>query len=185
MRSLPCLLAVMVVCVLPLTAAAAQRSETHARATELAKRLTDTGLRFFAVAVPGEESRFVAALHIPKVQLIVIAGNYSAPALLRELLLKGDFQRVYLDLNSAAEREGRFFVEDLGADGLRIDSEENTPFDITWRDGAERILYNGEWKEQKLPDATYRTRFERDAAEYATILQLLLDAHAVRTTTRP
>jgi hypothetical protein len=137
------------------------------------------------VAVPDAESRFVAALHIPKVQLLVISGNYPVPALLRELLFKGDYQQVYLDLNSAAEREGRFFVEDLGADGLRLDSEENAPFDITWRNGTDRVLYNGELKEQKLSQTDYAARFERDAEEYARLLQFLLDAHRAQTSTRP
>jgi hypothetical protein len=175
----------MTLCAVPLDAATGQGNETQTRATQLAKRLSGEGSPSFAAAVPGDPSRFVAALHIPNVQLLVISGKYPAPALLRELLLKGDYQRVYLDLNSAAEREGRFFVEDLGGDGLRVDRNANMPFDITWRNGADRILYNGEWKEQKLSEAEYRDRFEKDTKDYAEVLQVLIYAHAAAMTTRP
>jgi hypothetical protein len=175
MKSLACLFGVIALCALPFSGAA-QGDDTRGRATELAKRLSGDGPKSWAAEVPGEPSRFVAVLHVPNVQLLVISASYPAPALLRELLLKNDYQRVYLDLNSAAEREGRFFVEDLGADGLRIDRKDNMPFDITWRNGADRILYNGEWIEQKLSEAQYRERFAKDAKDYADVLKILLDA---------
>ena len=161
--------------------AAAQSNDSQSRATELATRLGAGGTSSFAAVDPDDPTRFVAVLHIPKVQLLLIAGRYQSPALLRELILKGDHQRVYLDLNSAADREGRFFVEDLGANGLRPDRDPNTPFDITWRDGALRTLYNGGWKDQKLSEQEYRQRFSTDANDYAAALKVLLDAHRAET----
>ena len=185
MRIPLCLLASGLLVIAAPAPAMAQSSPSQERARELAKRLSGDAPQAFAAAVPDNATRFVAALHMPGTQLLVISANYSAPALLRELLLKGDYQRVYLDLNSGADREGRFFVEDLGANGLRPDREPNAAFDITWRNGSERILYNGEWKDQKLSEAQYRERFEKDAAEYAEILQVLLDAHAAHHSMQP
>jgi hypothetical protein len=98
--------------------------------------------------------------------------------LLRELIAKNEHQRVYLDLNAAGDRAGRFFVEDLGANGLQPDRERDAPFDITWRDAVQQTVFNGDWKGQKLTEAEYRKRFERDNAEYARALQLLVTAHA-------
>ena len=72
-------------------------------------------------------------------------------------------------------------VEDLGADGPRADRERDAPFDITWRDAVQRTLYNGDWKAQQLTEAEYRKRFDRDAAQYAQALQLLIAAHAAQT----
>jgi hypothetical protein len=160
----------------------AQGNDSQSRAMELAKRLAGNGTQSFAAAMPDDPSRFVAVLHIPGLQLLCISGRYQSPALLRELITKGDYQRVYLDLNSAADREGRFFVEDLGADGLRPDRETDAPFDITWRDASLRTLYNGEWKAQKLSGEEYRKRFESDASDYALALKVLLDAHAATRT---
>jgi hypothetical protein len=174
------------VLMIPLTSARAdaQAADSQARAQELTKRLGADAPTSLAAAVPGEDSRFVAALHIPGVQLLVISGNYQSPALLRELILKGDHRRVYMDLNSAADREGRFFVEDLGADGLRREREANAAFDITWRDGTVRTLYNSDWEAQELSREEYQKRFEKDAADYAALLKILLDAHAARQTSQ-
>ena len=160
---------------------AAQDVSSQTLAADLAKRLGGSEAKSFAAAAPDDPSRFVAALHIPGVQLLVISATYQAPSLLRELIVKNDHQRVYLDLNAAGDRAGRFFVEDLGADGLRADRERDAPFDITWRDAVQRTLYNGDWKAQQLTEAEYRKRFDRDAAQYAQALQVLVAAHAAQT----
>lgn len=145
-------------------------------ATRLAERLGSEGTTAFAASVPGDAARFVAALYIPGVQLLVISATYPTPALLRERIAKGEYRQVYMDLNGAGDRPGRFFVEDLGTDGLRPERERNGPFDITWRDGAQRTMYNGEWREQQFTEDEYRSRFEKDASEYAELLQVLLAA---------
>ena len=184
MKKLPFVLA-SVLAVAAAAAPALAQSDSQARAKALVTRLGTEGPQAFAAAVPDTPTRFVAALHMPGVQLLVISGNYQSPALLRELLLKADYRRVYMDLNSAADREGRFFVEDLGADGLRADRERNAAFDITWRDGTVRTLYNGDWEAQNLSKEEYQKRFDKDTAEYAALLQVLLDAHAAQQTTQP
>ena len=162
----------------------AQSTDSQTRAQELVKRLSGAGPVYFAAPMPDDDSRFVAALHIPNLQLLVISAKYSAPPLLKELLLKSEYQRVYLDLNSAADRQGRFFVEDLGADGLRAERKENAPFDITWRNASTRTLYNGSEKDQNLSEEEYRQRFAKDADEYAQLLQVLIEAYAAKSTTR-
>jgi hypothetical protein len=156
--------------------ASGQDASSQKLAARLAERLGSAEASAIAAPDPGDTSRFVAALHIPGVQLLVIGANYQSPALLRELIAKGDYRQVYLDLNAAGDREGRFFVEDLGADRLRPERERNEPFDITWRDASQRTMYNGEWREQKLEEEDYRARFEKDEGDYAELLQILLAA---------
>ena len=182
MRPLCCVFIATALGVVPCVDVGAQVTGSQALAQDLVKRLHGHPLRYFAAPVPSSESRFVAALHVPNVQLLVIAADYPTPALLRELILKGDYQRVYLDLNSAAPREGRFFVEDLGADGLKAEREENSAFDITWRNGSRRTLYDGNWKDQKFSEEEYRRRYARDADEYEKALQVLVEAHAAKST---
>jgi hypothetical protein len=164
------------------TTVSAQQDPTRDLAQELANRLGGTESRALAAPVPDDPSRFVAALHIPGAQLLVISATYQAPSLLRELIARNDDRQVYLDLNAAGDRKGRFFVEDLRVDGLRPDREPNAPFDITWRDAVTRTLYNGNWKEQQLSETEYRARFARDASDYAQMLKVLLSAHAARPT---
>jgi hypothetical protein len=165
--------------------AMAQGEATQTLAAEFVKRLGSSELTAFAAPLPEDSSRFVAALYIPGVQLLIISGRYQVPVLLRELIAKHDYRQVYLDLNAAGERSGRFFVEDLGADGLRADRERDRAFDITWRDAVQRTLYNGNWKDQQLSEAEYRARFTKDAAEYGQMLRVLLGALAAESREEP
>jgi hypothetical protein len=152
------------------------QNPTQTLAGQIVERLGGTEGNAVAAQLAGDPTRFVAALHIPGVQLLVISSTYSADALLRERLLRKQFRETYLDLNSGGDRQGRFFVEDLGADGLRVEREPGRAFDITWRDAAHRTAYDGDWKKQKLSETLYKERFAKDSAEYATLLQALLNA---------
>lgn len=154
-------------------------------AADVVKLMEQRSLDTIAAAHPTDPGRFVAAMHIKGVQLLVISGRYSAPALLKEQLIKGDYRKVYLDLNAAADKEGRLFVTDSQANGLRVSPEKNAPFDISWRDMAAQILYNNDWKSQKLKEADYRKRFADDEAEYAAMLEVLKSALSASSTAAP
>jgi hypothetical protein len=175
------LFVLMVVC----GPAFAQGEATQTLAAEFTKQLSSRELTAFAAPLPDDPSRFVAALHIPGVQLLVMSARYQVPVLLRELIAKHDYRQVYLDLNAAAERSGRFFVEDLGGDGLGADRARDRPFDITWRNAVERTLYNSNWKEQQFSEDEYRARFTKDAAEYGQMLRVLLGALAAESREEP
>lgn len=142
-------------------------------AGELVKLMEQRNLDTIAAAHPTDPGRFVAAMHIKGVQLLVISGRYSAPALLKEHLIKRDYRQVYVDLNSAADKQGRLFITDSQANGLRATPEKNAPFDISWRDMTAQILYNNDWKGQKLKEEAYRKRFAEDEAEYVAMLEIL------------
>ena len=153
-----------------------------ANSTELAadvvKLMEQGNLDTIAAAHPTDPGRFIAAMHIKGVQLLVISGRYSAPALMKETLLKRDYRQAYLDLNSAADRQGRLFITDSQANGLRVTPEKNAPFDISWRDMTAQVSYNNDWKGQKLTEANYRKRFTEDETEYAAMLEILKNALA-------
>ena len=163
---------------LPLSGAA---SSTEL-AADLVKAMEQRSLDIIAAAHPTEPGRFVAAMHIKGAQLLVISGRYSAPALLKEHLIKNDYRQVYLDLNSAADKQGRLFITDSQANGLRLTPDKNAPFDISWRDMTAQISYNGDWKAQKLNEANYRKRFTEDEAEYVAILEILKNSLAAAST---
>jgi hypothetical protein len=154
-------------------------------AADLVKLMEQRSLDTIAAAHPTDPGRFVAAMHIRGVQLLVISGRYSAPPLLKEKLIKGDYRSVYLDLNAAAEKQGRLFITDSQANGLRVLPEKNAPFDISWRDMTAQILYNNDWKNQKLNEAAYRKRFAEDETEYAAMLDILKHALSATSTAAP
>ena len=149
-------------------------SSSRLFAEQLVKRLGSDEPRALSAAVPGDESRFVAVLHMPGNQLLAVSANYPAPELLHDLIKKNDHRQVYMDLNSAGQMESRFFVFDMGEPGLTAARRESEPFDITWRDGRIRTNYDGQWQQQKLSEDEYRARFKADEAEYANLLRILL-----------
>jgi hypothetical protein len=172
MRNLLVLTVVLVVAGAPLSAAGSSAELAGA----LVKLMEQQNIDTVAAAHPTEPGRFIAAMHIKGVQLLVITGRYSAPALMKENLLKRDYRQVYLDLNSAADKAGRLFITDSQANGLQVVPAKNAPFDISWRDMTSQILYNRDWKAQKLNEDAYRKRFAEDESEYVAMLDILKTA---------
>ena len=158
-----------------LTVIAAQASSPE-QAAELVRLMQARQSTVVAAADPAEQGRFVAAL-VAGQQLLVIRARYSAPSVLREKILKGDHQQVYADLHGAGERQGRLFVMDSGADGLKLARESS---DVAWHNAEKQWIFNADWKGQKMSEADYRRQFEQDEKAYADMLMTLITA--IKTT---
>lgn len=154
-----------------LTAAGAAQSSPDL-AAELVRLMNERKVTAVSARDPADEGRFIAAM-LAGSQLLVIRAHYSAPALLRERILKNEHQQVYGDLHSASDRKGRVFVMDSGADGLKLSRDSN---DVSWRDGEMQMIFNLDWKGQKLKEADYRRRFAEDDKSYAEMLSTLIAA---------
>ena len=128
-----------------------------------------------AAADPTQEGRYIAALVFPKSQILAIAGNYSVPQLLNERLLKKAYRDTYVEINRAADREGRLFVQDLTADGLRAVPQSGASPDVIYRDTANSIMFTGDWKSQSMTQKAYMEAFSRADAEYAELLRVLIE----------
>lgn len=167
------LVAAALLCVAPLsTGLSAQESTSAAGAKELAGLLEARKLDSIAARHPGAPDQFVAALHFPG-QLLVVWARYSAPALLNEKIVKGEYRDVYIDLNSAAIAETRVLVTDLGADGLKPRREDNTPFDQQDA-GGKGIRFDGNWREDKMSEQDYMKVFVDADQAYAQALAALI-----------
>src|SRR5687767_3398246 len=160
-----------------LTSGAAQASSPEL-AAELVRLMNERKQTALAAPDPAETGRFVAAM-LAGPQLLVIRARYSVPALLRERILKSEYQQVYGDLHSAGDREGRLFVIDSGADGLKLGKDSS---DVSWRNADTQAIFNMDWKAQKLKEADYRRRFEEDEKVYAELLNTLISASKVANT---
>src|SRR3712207_1154176 len=111
-----------------LPTAEAQESKSLALVKELTGLLQQRKLDSVAARHPSANNQFVAALFFPG-QLLVVTARASAPAVLNEKLIRGEFRDIYIDLNSASSPESRVMITDGGADGLRPTREPNQPFD--------------------------------------------------------
>jgi hypothetical protein len=151
----------------------AQDTQSAAGAKELAQLMQNGQMDSVAAALPDSPDTFVAAMFIPG-ELMIVSARYSAPALLREKIMKKDYREVYVDLNSAATPKTRIFIEDLNADGLVARPEDNVGFD-TFENAEGRMAFDGEWKRQKLSEDDYRKKFVDADGQYMRMLRALLN----------
>src|SRR5581483_8032766 len=125
--------------------AAAQDSKSAPLARQLSSALDQAKLDSVATRDPSRPDTFIAALYFPILQLLVVSAKYSAPQLLDAKLAQKNYKDVYIDLNSASVQESKVFIEDLGADGLKMKREENQPFD-SYEESGKRIAFDSDWK---------------------------------------
>jgi hypothetical protein len=155
------------------TAASAQESKSAPLAKQLAAALNAAKLDSIAAKDPSAPDIFFAALYFPGVQLLVVSGKYSVPQLLTERLAKKEYRDTYLDLNGASVPATKLFLEDPGADGVKAKREENQPFDSYEADGK-RLMFDGDWKKQKVSEQDYMKAFSAADERYTQILTALI-----------
>ena len=151
----------------------AKTSKSSVQAAALAKQLNLAKLQYIATKDPTEPGRFVAAMHVPGSQLMIVSARYGAPALLNEKVLLGKFQDAYIDLNSASEAATRVIVEDLRADGFALTKSKDTLRD-SFESNGKRVVFDFDWRKQKLSQAEYFSTLEAADSQYARMLELLI-----------
>jgi hypothetical protein len=152
--------------------AAAQESRTIELAHELTGLLDRAKLDSIATRRADSTDVFVAALYFPG-QLLVVSSKYAVPALLNEKIARQLYRDAYIDLNVAVDPTTKFFIEDMGADGLRPRREENAPFDI-YSKGDARFPFDGDWKKRKLSEDAYMATFSEADTTYTRMLEALI-----------
>ncbi|MGE0450454.1 MAG: hypothetical protein AB7Q29_12845 [Vicinamibacterales bacterium] len=157
---------------LALAACVATPAQAQLKSAELAKELTAAlstrQLDAFAAQDPAADNAFVAALSFPGTQLLVIAARHTETTYLLRSIGVHNYRDVYTALQGTTINEGRLFVQDMGADGLRTQPEQQV--DIIYERGKDQTVLNGDVRNKK-----YQSSLQRLDAEYAKALQALLD----------
>jgi hypothetical protein len=152
-----------------------QGSKSAAAAKELSQQLDQAKLQHIATRDPEDPTRFIAAMYFPGMQIVTVSGKYSVPVLINEKLMAKKYQDVYIDLSSASERDSRITIEDLRADGLPVMKVKGAsgPTDV-WEQGTTRVVFDFDWKKQKLTEKDFYDKLTAADAQYTRILGLLL-----------
>jgi len=157
----------------PAAAEDAKPSKSSAHAAACAKQLAQAKLQYIATKDPTEPGRFVAAMHLPCGQMMLVSAKYAAPALLNEKVLLGKFEDAYIDLNSASEAATRIIVEDIRADGFALTKSKDMMRD-SFEANGKRVVFDFDWRKQKLTEAEYFSTLEAADTQYARMLELLI-----------
>ncbi|WP_239493102.1 hypothetical protein [Luteitalea sp. TBR-22] len=159
------------------TAQPAAGGGTAAIARELSAALASQGApgapRFIAAEDPKDPTRFVAAMLLPDLQLMVVSAAYKAPVLLRERVLTRKYQEAYQDLHAASVPEGKVVIEDLLANGLAVKPARNQAPDVATI-GGRTVSFDGQWRKARIPEAEYTAAFASAEQEYTRLLGLLV-----------
>jgi hypothetical protein len=143
-------------------------------AATLVKMMAERGIDAAAAKDAKEPGRFVAALCFPGTQLLVVSAKYPVPAILEQRLSNREYRDVYMELQNDVTREGRFFVQDMQANGLSPRPEKGAPIDIVYVNAVKGPSFDGNWKGQNLSQADYDAKFAEADGRYADVLAALV-----------
>jgi hypothetical protein len=152
--------------------AEAQSPKSAAIAKELVQVLDQKKLDSIATKFPDSTDRFAAALYFPGIQLLVIAGHYSAPVLLDPKLLQKQYRDVYMELTGTVAPDTKVFVQDMGSPGL-FPKKQDGMFD-TWTKANRPVMFDGDPDAQKISEGEYGKIYSSADEEYAKILGALV-----------
>jgi hypothetical protein len=136
----------------------------------LATLMTARQLEAVAAQDPEAPDRFVAALLMPGVQLLIVSAQYGAPAELQAQLQQQNYRDVYTALHQPSTQSTRFFLMDIGCDGL---TSGDGAVDVLYEKGTTQTLFDGRWKAQGLSEAVYQKRAQEAEAHYSRLLSIL------------
>ena len=139
----------------------------------LAAKASGPGPRFIAAEDPADPSRFVAAMLLPDLQLLLVSAAYTAPVLLRERVLTRKYRDAYQDLQAASVPEGKLVIEDLLANGLAIKPAKGQTPDAATIEGR-TVTFDGLWRKAKLKEEEYTSAFATAEQQYSRLLGLLI-----------
>jgi hypothetical protein len=158
--------AVACVALVALAAAAAGQaldSRSAPLARQLASVLAARQLDAIAAPDPAAPDRFVGALLIPNVQLLVVAGRFPSPDAVRAQIAAHQYKDVYLELTGGSAPDSRVFFQDLKADGLH--PAPGGGVDVMYEHVDKQTIFDGK------PD---KARFTAADEEYSRLLALLV-----------
>lgn len=152
----------------------AQESKSAPLAKQLAAALDAKKLDSVAAKDPSRPDSYVGALYFPGLQLLTIAGSYSAPQLMDARLEKREYRDVYVELNGATTAGTKVFVEDLFVDGLKVKRDGDQPAADNYEASGKRMAFDGEWRKQQLSEDEYLKAFAAADARYVQLLTVLI-----------
>jgi hypothetical protein len=156
-------------------------AQSAAKAAEFTTLLQSKKLEAFAMRDPVKSDRFVAALLVPKTQLLIVSATYTRPMDIEYRLYNKDFMGAYVDLNTSMLATDKFFVEDMLGDGLIAIPLKNAPHDAV-KLGTDKQTFNGDFADprrrnqpQKISQEDYLKKYGEADHRYAEILAQLIE----------
>ena len=168
------------------TAVSAQKpapvtSASSAKAKELVTALQAKKLEAFAVADPATPGRYVAVLHVPGAQLLVVAATYEKALEMDSRIYYKDFNNAYADLRTGIYAKDKLQIDDARGDGL-VAVPGKDPLHDSVKMNEQQRTFDGDFVDakhknpKKISEDDYFKVFNEADQRYTRLLGLLLDA---------
>lgn len=144
-----------------------------ATALELRRLMHTHRIDAVAVEDASEPGRFVAALHSAN-QLLVVTARCESAEYLRHRVAAKQARDLYGDLHGCAIGSTKFFVQDMGGDGLRLAPPPGGVPDLVYEFGSRQIMLDGDWRRHELTRQAYQAFARQLDARYHRLLTLLI-----------
>ena len=173
---------VTVVCLGQPAAARAEEMRSPRLAKELSSAMTTAKLDAIALQDPEAPDRFIAAMLIPDVQLLMVTATHSSPDYVKWQIGQKQYKDVYALLQQSGSAETRLFFHDLGADGLPAPGSDAV--DVMYERG-EQTLFDGTGKNGGGSRERYQETLREADVRYSRLLRLAVDAVRAHGTETP
>ena len=155
---------------------ARQAPQSPTLAKELVAELGKKKLDCVIAKDPEVAGQYIAALHLPGLQLLVVSAKFADTQGMEFRMFSGDCMGGYADINAAVTATDKITINDLGADGLNAVPKKDAPRDGISRGGKE-VKLDGDPKVLKAAKVTpdeYLKTFNDAEQTYAAYLRLLI-----------
>ena len=166
----------------------AAAAASAAKVKELVAVMQSKKLEAIAGRDPDKSGRYLAALHIPNVQLLVVSATYAKPGDLDARLYYKDFMGAYVDLNTSIHSSDKTFIEDALCDGLIAQPGKSLVHDSA-RLGTEKRVFDGDFaapnqkNSKKISQDAYLKLFSTAEEQYIRVLTVLIEEAKKQTET--
>lgn len=140
-------------------------------ATNLAAALANQKLEAIAAEDPDDPGRFIAALLAPG-QLLIISARPASTDTIQARLIHRQYRDVYLDLQASTVADGKWFLQDMQADGLC--SGRDQVADVVYDANSAATVFDGDWKSHGWSEKEYQERLGTIDQRYSRLLEILL-----------
>ncbi len=154
-----------------LSAAAPEEMKSAALAKELSSVMKAAGADAIALEDPEEPGRFIAAMLIPDVQLLMVTARHSSPDYVTWQIGQKQYREVYALLQQSDVTDSRVFFQDLGVDGLPRPGQDSV--DVMYERGAQTVFNGGQNGGSK---GGYEKKLRDADAQYSRLLRLAIQA---------
>ena len=139
---------------------------------ELTALLTQRGLDSVAAQDPQDPAHFTAVLLFPITQLLVVSARSESPAALAARLAHKEYRDVYLDLASSSGWNGKWFLQDMQADGLCAARDQTA--DVLYDNAESATVLDANWRHHAKSEREYAQLMHQIDDRYSQLLTILI-----------